>query len=229
MPSGLKINTKNNYSISKVSLLFAAVVCLILCFWFTYRWYTTGDQPPIISLPSQFVSDPQVIESPVSSETINNYKVSATQPRYMTVQSINVEKVRVFPVGLTPYKSLELPKNIHDIGWYKESAFPGQGYGSVLLDGHGKGSSTNGPLFNLKNLQIGNLIIIERGDANKITYKVVEIRTEYIKEANVSGMKRLQTSYDFNKEGLGIIGLSGKWIPRDRIFDQRVLVRAIRI
>lgn len=228
MSSGLKINTKKNYHFKNYILLLTILACLGLSFWFIYRWYTAGDQPPIISLPAQLVSDPEVIESPISNNSMNGHRVLATQPRYITVQSINLEKARVLPIGQTEYKTLELTKNIHDIGWYRESAFPGQGFGSVLLNGHGKGASTNGPFLNLKNLEIGNLIIIERGDTKKIIYKVVEVRTEYIKEANESGMKRLLTPYDLNKEGLGIIGLSGKWIPRDKIFDQRVLVRAVR-
>jgi hypothetical protein len=33
--------------------------------------------------------------------------------------------------------------------------------------------------------------------------------------------------YDTSKEGLGLITNAGNWIPRDKVFDKRILLRAV--
>ena len=35
------------------------------------------------------------------------------------------------------------------------------------------------------------------------------------------------TPYDGTKEGLGLITCAGNWVPRDKVFDKRILVRAV--
>jgi hypothetical protein len=40
-------------------------------------------------------------------------------------------------------------------------------------------------------------------------------------------MKRLLTPFEPAKEGLGIITDAGNWVPRDKVFDKRILVRAV--
>lgn len=229
MASGLSIRHKKEFHPKRWLFLTLFIIFLLTTLWFVYRWYVFGEKPPLVPLPASALTDVSVDESKLSNKDLSNHKVNATQPRYLSISAIGLEKVRIFSVGLTKYNVLEIPNNINDVGWYKESAIPGQGYGAVLLDGHGEGVSSNGSFVNLAKLTLGDKITIERGDGKKISYKVVENRTESIKDANTSGMKRLLTPYDKNKEGLGMIGPSGNWIPRDKVFSQKVLVRAVAI
>ena len=69
--------------------------------------------------------------------------------------------------------------------------------------------------------------MIERGDGKQIVYKVTENKTESLKDTNATGMQRLMTPYDGTKEGLGLITCAGNWVPRDKVFDKRILVRAV--
>lgn len=227
MASGLNIPKNNEFHLGRWVIIVSTISLLAASGWFAYRWYIFGDLPPLISLPPSMLADPGIEETELSAAAINNYSVEARYPKYISIPRLGIDRVRVKPVALTKLKTLELPKNISDVGWYKESALPGQGYSAVLLDGHGPGISRDGAFINLSKLRITDKITIERGDGKKISYQVVENRTESIQQANVSGMKRLLTPYDLNKEGLGIISLTGKWIPRDKIFDKRVLVRAV--
>jgi sortase (surface protein transpeptidase) len=79
----------------------------------------------------------------------------------------------------------------------------------------------------LDKLKTGDEIIIERGDGKTINYNVVEDITESLHDANTTGMKRLMTPYDPNKEGLGLITCAGNYVPSDRLFNERILVRAV--
>lgn len=202
-------------------------ILTIVAVWFGLQWYTTGAQPPVVPLPAVATANPSVDETPVTQEEIDEYTVPPLQPRYISIPVLGVNKVRVQTVGLTENNLLDTPKNISDTAWYKDSATPGQGYGVVVIDGHNGGVTRDGVFADLASLQNGDEIIIERGDGKKFRYVVVENKTESLEEVNKTGMQRLLTPYDKTKEGLGLITCAGNWVPRDKVFDKRVLVRAV--
>lgn len=204
-------------------------ILIVIGIYFGYQWFTKGDQPPLIPLPASALADPTVDESPVSQAAIDSHTVPATHPRYISIPALSIDRARVQQVGLTKDNMLDTPKNISDTAWYTKSAAPGQGYGSVLIDGHNGGISRNGVFVNLDKLKNDDRITIERGDGKKVVYKVVENRTMSLKEANATGMKDLMTPYESGKEGLGLITCAGKWVPRDKVFDKRILVRAVAV
>ena len=102
-----------------------------------------------------------------------------------------------------------------------------------LLTAGANGPSLDGPAKAVASVPTAKLerkgdeIIIERGDGKKIRYSVMENKLETLMEANTSGMKRLMTPYDSTKEGLGLITCAGNWVPRDKVFDKRILIRAV--
>lgn len=173
------------------------------------------------------MADPTVDEAPIPRAAIDNYRVPATHPRYISIPALNVTKARVVAVGLTKGNALDTPRSISDTAWYTKSAYPGQGDGTVLIDGHNGGISRNGIFFNLDKLKSGDEITIERGDGKQFKYAVVENRTETLKDANATGMTRLLTPYDPTKEGLGLVTCAGNWVPSKHVFDKRILVRAV--
>lgn len=227
--AGLYIERRSSGAI--VGWTASVVVVALLCItgWYAYQWFITGDKPPLVPLPASALADTSVDESPVSDQMIDSYTVLATHPRYISIPALNVDKARVQVVGLTKNNVLDTPRNLSDTAWYDKSATPGQGYGQVVIDGHNGGVSRNGIFVNLDKLAIGDLIMIERGDGKQITYKVVENKTESLKDTNATGMQRLLAPYDNSKEGLGLITCAGNWVPRDRVFDKRILVRAVAV
>ena len=227
MASGLYIPYKRDYHIKLVVTLLVTAGMLGVVGWYGYKWFTTGERPPVVPLPAAALADPSVDETRVTLADINNYKVPAAHPRYISIPALNVERARVKPLGLTKAKTLDTPKNIADAGWYDKSALPGRGFGSVLIDGHNGGITRDGIFAKLDRLKKGDEIIIERGDGKKIRYSVMENKLETLMEANTSGMKRLMTPYDSTKEGLGLITCAGNWVPRDKVFDKRILIRAV--
>lgn len=229
MSSGLYIKQKRNY----VGMTFkwlaslAVVAGILTAGLMLYNWFNTGEKPGLIPLPASALADPTVDESPVNLAMINEYKVPATHPRYITIPSLGIDRARVQSVGLTKNNMLDTPKNISDTAWYNKSALPGQGYGQTVIDGHNGGVSRDGVFAKLDKLKKNDEIIIERGDGKKITYYVTENKTELLKDVNETGMKRLMTPYVTSSGGLGLITCAGNWVPREKVFDKRVIVRAV--
>ncbi len=225
--AGLKIQKKGEFHFFRWFSL-AVVVCLVVvAVYWGYKWYVSGEKPPIIPLPATAYADPSVDETPVSDSEIDKHTVPASHPRYISIPALGIGKSRVVTVGLTKLNTLDTPRNINDTAWYEKSATPGQGYGQVVIDGHNGGISKDGVFVNLDKLDEGDDIIVERGDGKKITYKVTKTVTLSLKETNDSGMQELMKPYDKSKEGIGLITCAGKWIPRDKVFDQRILVWAV--
>lgn len=222
--SGLSIEQKRNPHVIRWSLAVILVVIALAYAYFGLRWYNTGELSPL-PLPVS-AADSSIDETPVTDKQVEEYTVPSQQPRYIEIPSIGVAKTRVTKVGVTARNILDVPKNIDDTAWYAKSATPGSGVGAVLIDGHNGGVSRNGVFAKLGSLKKGEQISIERGDGKVFTYEVFDVRDMSLQQVNQTGMKEMMYSVESDKEGLSLITCSGKWIPKDKVFDRRTLVRA---
>lgn len=191
--------------------------------WFGYKWYTTGEQPPI-PIPLQN-ADASVDESDVTSKQVSDYTVSKSLPRYVSVPSLGVGKTRVQSVKLDANNVLMFPANINDAGWYEKSSHPGSG-GVVIINGHAKGVSKDGPFMQLSTLKKGSEIVIERGDGVIFRYGVVENNSMTVDELNSTGVTLMGKPVQADSEGLNIVTTAGNWVPQLGTFDRRILLRA---
>lgn len=224
--AGLAIHRKREFPFKVTIFLFFVCLTIATVGWYYYRWYTTGETPPVVQAKG---GDPRIAEKPVTKQEIADHTVPATNPRYISIPSLDISNTRVFSVGVTRNGQLDVPKNIDDAAWYDKSATPGTGYGAVLLDGHNGGISRNGVFAKLSTLQQGDLIKIERGDGDIFTYEVAESQSMSLDEVNKTGMQMMMKSADEDKEGLNIITCDGKWVPRLQQFDRRIMLRAVRV
>ena len=227
MTPGLRIDSSDERHFGRWLVLFIIALLLVAAGYYGYQWYTKGEQPPLVPLPAQALADPTIDESPVSPKQLDEHIVAPDNPRYLSIPSLGIDKVRVVSIGLTKNNMLDTPKNINDTAWYEKSAKPGSKSGAVVIDGHNGGVTKDGVFAKLADLTNGSEIIIERGDGKKITYVVEVNQTMSLQQANTTGMKDMMVSVDPSKEGLSIITCAGNWIPRDKIFDKRVMVRAV--
>ena len=225
--AGLYIDSKRDFHLVRWGLLVLIAVIILTTCYYTYDWYVNGAKPPIIPLPATAYADTSISEAAVTQGDIDSYSVAATHPRYISIPALNIKKARIQEVGLTKENILDTPRNISDTAWSNKSALPGQGYGQVVIDGHNGGVSRDGIFVNLNKLNSGDEITIERGDGKQISYRVVKDETMTLDEVNKTGMQQLMQPSDSNKEGLGLITCAGKWIPRDKVFDERILVWAV--
>lgn len=228
MVLGLKIKQKRVKHPVKwlvALLIFAGIACAA---YVGIRWFMTGEELPFSIAKTIHVSGPVVDDMEIPTGQIAAYTVSqATAPRYLEIPSIGVAKTRVMGVGITKNNTLDTPTNIHDVAWYYKSAYPGSGYGAVLLSGYAKGMEKPGIFTNLYQLKPGEKIMVERGDGKKITYVVVSNETMTLEQAVPTGMRKMTVSANTDVEGLNVMTYTGHYVPRLGQFDKRVMVRAV--
>lgn len=223
--SGLHIQRKRQLHIIRWMFMLIFLAALVAYIYFCIRWYNTGELSPI-PLPVS-AADNTINEEKVTKDQVNSYTVEPTNPRYIRIPTIGLVEARILQVGVTPNNMLDVPKNLDDTGWYAKSAKPGSGAGAVLIDGHNGGITRNGIFSRIDKLKPGDEISIERGDGKKFTYSVYDVRDMPLDWVNKKGMQEMMQSVDPEKEGLSLITCSGKWIPKQKVFDRRVLVRAV--
>ena len=163
-------------------------------------------------------------EAPIAPSLIAEYKVEASLPRMIRISKIKVE-ARVMQVGLLKDGSLGAPKNTNDASWYTGSSKPGQG-GAVLIDGHASGATKAGVFWDLKKLEAGDVISIERGDGTVISYKVVKKQQV---DAGKVDMAAALVPVTQGKAGLNLITCAGTYDAKSQTYDQRVVVFAEQI
>lgn len=225
--SGLSIHHKRNYHVIRWAVSLILLLAGVLYAYFGIRWYNTGELSPL-PMPVS-AADNSIDESPVTEEQITKHVVRPEQPRYLEIPKLGISQARVTQVGVTKSNMLDVPRTLDDAGWFAKSATPGSGVGAVLIDGHNGGVSRNGVFAGLEKLVEGDQISIERGDGERFTYEVHDVRDMPLQWVNETGMKEMMYSVEPDKEGLSLITCSGKWIPKDKVFDRRVLVRATLI
>lgn len=223
---GLELKHKRDYHWVFVVLWLLLFVCLAAIGWIGYRYFTTGELPPVLSVGA-LKANSSVDETAIGSGQIASHTVAADEPRYISIPSLGIDKARIFKTGVDSNNQLVFPGNLNDVGWYHKSTSPGTGYGVALLTGHNEGVSKKGVFAKISTLRAGTELTIERGDGQTTAYVVGKIQEMSIEEASKTGMKTMLEPLDSSKEGLTLVTTSGNWVPRIKQFAQRTIVRAV--
>lgn len=95
-------------------------------------------------------------------------------PLELKIPKIGID-TRIQPVGLNADKSLAVPADYHQAGWYTGSPTPGQ-IGAAIIDGHVDNVAGIGVFWRLRELTAGDQFQIVRADSSVISFKVVGIQ-----------------------------------------------------
>ena len=223
--SGLHINHKREFHLFRWVLLLALLALLAAYVFYGVRWFKTGELSPL-PLPVA-AADGSVSEGKLTRSQVDAFKVGKDEPRYLIIDDFLV-KARVQKAGLDEHKMFTMPSNLDDVMWYQKSTTPGaKGFGAAVITGRNTGISRDGTFSKLKKLDKRDIIKIERGDGRVVKYEVREIKVQPLAQFSQIGMSEVMTSMNSTKEGLSLISDSGKWIPSQREFDSRIIVRAV--
>lgn len=163
-------------------------------------------------------------ESALPKNALANYKVAPNLPRALYIEKLNIA-ARVLPMGVNDDGSMQAPLGIYDAGWYSGSARPGE-TGAMVLNGHSSGPTRQGLLGKLDALKEGDEIVLEKGDATRLRYKVVHSETLPLQDVD---MNKVSLPYGTAKNGLNIYTCTGSWLPEKQTFDHRVIVYAVEV
>lgn len=209
----------------KIALIISLILILLLSAYLVWSFLSS-------SKISNEIEDSATNQTVVNDRDLNEEKpsldkwnVAPEKPRYLSIEKLNIINARVLEIGLINDNQLDSPKNIHDVGWYRDSSLPGSNNTTYagLYDGHNFGTSQNGVFYRLGNIAIGDVIKIERGDGKTFNYTVREVETPALEEVD---MKKMQKPFNPSVEGLNIISCNGEYDKERQTYSHRVTVRA---
>ncbi|TXG76994.1 class F sortase [Patescibacteria group bacterium] len=206
------------------SLLFIFGLYVAIDGWMINR--AAGDQSEVLAAQTdeEGVSGGGSRPSEAAPSSVHQYVVSPDMPRKLTIPSIGVS-ARVLRMGIRGDNQMEAPKNIYDTGWYSGSSKPTDAAGAILIDGHVSGPTKRGVFYNIKKLNTGDEISLERGDGQVSTFTVQRVETKLVSEVDMSVMMQ---SFDKTKLGLNLITCGGRFDASENKYESRTLVFAVQ-
>ncbi len=213
--------------------LFVALIAFffVKTAWWEYSYYNEkegSERAPVVSVDPDAVTEvQQVDETEVTVEQRVEWTVPPDEPRYLSIEKLGIYNARVRSMGLTRDGSLDTPYSIFDVGWYNRSSKPGTG-GVLVIDGHNGGPNVHGVFKDLNKLYTDDLIVIERGDGQKFTYRVVENKEIPLADAN-QYMSVAFSSPEPGTESLTLISCIGEWSQAQQTYLSRQFTRAILV
>jgi LPXTG-site transpeptidase (sortase) family protein len=224
----LHINT-TKHKIPRIILgavLFLLLGCIVKVAIWEHFYYNDKEGSVRAVAPTPEPDDDDIVydETEPTPEVIAEWKVAPDKPRYLSILKIGVKNAKILEIGVKKNNQLDVPSNIFDVGWYRNSAKPGSG-GTLLIDGHNGGPTKDGVFKHLDSLAKSDLITVERGDGEIFTYEVYEFNIVPLSEADAY-MSKMQTTPVPGKESLSLITCTGGWIAASRNYDHRVMLRA---
>jgi LPXTG-site transpeptidase (sortase) family protein len=151
-------------------------------------------------------------------------EVVAPRPRPvgLQIQSIDVSRFPVRPVGLELDGAMEIPDET-EIGWYRYGATAGQP-GATVLAAHVSWNRTQGPFARLGSVEPGEQIEVALDNGTVRLYEVTE-RTVYGK----SELPRERIWRTTGEETLVLITCGGDYNPEIRRYRENIVVYAVPV
>ena len=120
---------------------------------------TQAKSKPAVANASKHVSVPSA-PSTIARQMPNPVRIS--------IPAIGVD-ARVIPLGLNPDRTLEVPKNLADTGWFALGPEPGE-QGAAVVAGHLESLTGPGVFYRLRQLRVGQVITIRLQDGSAVRY-----------------------------------------------------------
>lgn len=210
-------------------VIIAALAVISWAFW-DFLPVVKSISIPFISNNQAKKSDTTVVkpastldENKPSAGEVEVYQAAVDAPRLLRIPKLDVE-ARVKRVGTSLTGEPIAPSNIYDVGWYDESAKPGQN-GAMLINGHMSGSTKNGVFHDLTDLAAGDQIEIERGDHSVVTYVVTKVQTYGGEQID---MDTVLQSIQPDKNGLNLLTSAANYDGSISRSGKRVIVFAVQ-
>lgn len=202
--------------IKKVILLGICIIALLLG---GIAWHVVTRPQPHAAAPqptTQYLES--VSEEPLPANYV--WHGPKDEPKYIKLPSIATEGF-VQTVGLSKNQEIQVPSNIHTVGWFNQSAKPGQP-GLSVIDGHVDGTTKPGIFRRLGELKPADQFTVELGGGDTKTYKV--IATKMVE--NAQALSVLFSQQLHVQSQLNLITCGGTFSKQSKTYDHRIIVSA---
>ncbi len=143
------------------------------------------------------------------------YSTAPDLPKTLTIRKLGVNS-RVTRLSVRENSEPKFPGNIYDVGWYENSAKPGE-EGASLLIGHVKGSEKSGVFHDLTSLVPGDEFQVELGDGTIKNYYIVKMEAYKRNSADIDSLTK---SIMPGKPGLNLLTAVGAFESNSDVVQQ---------
>jgi LPXTG-site transpeptidase (sortase) family protein len=165
--------------------------------------------------PAALIVDPE-LRGQVKSASI----VQANQPTKLFVPSLGIEAA-VEPVGKKADGSMNTPKALANVAWYKLGQMPGEP-GNAVFAGHVNSAlGLPGVFTNLSQMQVGHKVEVLGEDGDRLVYEVERVTEYYLDRAPLE-----EIFANSGPSRLVLITCEGDWDSTARTYDKRLVVVA---
>jgi len=180
-----------------------------------------SDVPPAVTNPADTLS-PLAQQLGPRISAIPEIVAPRPRPVGLQMQSVDVSRFPVRPVGLEPDGQMEIPDET-EIGWYQYGATAGQP-GATVLAAHVSWNRTQGPFARLGSVEPGEQIEVALDDGTVRRYEVTE-RAIYAKLE----LPRERLWRNTGDETLVLITCGGDYNPEIRRYRENIVVYAVPV
>jgi hypothetical protein len=181
-----------------------------------------SDRPPAIDTDSDGTLSPLARQLGPRLSAVPDVVAPRPRPVGLRMQSIDVARFPVRPVGLEPDGQMEIPDET-EIGWYRYGATAGQP-GATVLAAHVSWNRMQGPFARLGSIEPGEQIDVALDDGTVRRYEVTE-RTVYGKLE----LPRERIWRNTGDETLVLITCGGDFNPEIRRYRENIVVYAVPV
>ena len=149
-------------------------------------------------------------------------RVQVPEPTRIVIPAINVD-APVDSVGVDDQGRVAVPTDVSRAGWYKWGPAPGSAAGSAMITAHVDGVDQGpGAFFDLGQLNVGDLVRVERSDSSVVTYRVIARESFNKKSAPLEEV--------FARSGphrLTLVTCGGPFDPQTLVYTDNIIVTAV--
>ena len=162
----------------------------------------------------------QSTDAPSEEKTGSEYKWSRgpQDPKKIVIPKINVESY-IQKVGVDQNKQISVPNNLFVVGWFIDSARPGE-KGLSVIDGHVTGRKNDGVFKNLDQLVEGDVYKIEYGNGTIKSFKVMGKKSVPEKES----VGVIFSQNPRVKSQVNLVTCSGTFDEKTRSYSERLTI-----
>jgi len=152
--------------------------------------------------------------------TTTDYSLKRSEPVRLLIPKLSIDALFEEPLGLHPDRTIEVPKEYHTVGWYKNGASPGE-IGPTAILGHVDSVDGAGVFYHLGQLVPGDRFTVERADGTKPEFEVVALE-RYSQDEFPTDLVYGPIGY----AGIRLITCSGTYNKTTQRYDRNLVVYA---
>jgi hypothetical protein len=142
-------------------------------------------------------------------------------PRFLTVDGISLN-MPIVEVGVAPNGAMEIPDPFDEAGWYRFGPAPGAAAGTAVVAAHVDTTSDKAPFSQLKSLEPGTLVTVQREAAAPLTFRVTQVE--------LMAKDAFDGASIFRRDGppqLKLVTCGGRWLDELQDYGDNVIVTAV--